>query len=304
MNGEIKGDILKKLVINQLLQSFQRSLVWRKFLVATSFAWFTGLLSLTGLFQRETTKWNPALQAQVGLDFNQRERSGSINLAMFYRLYHNAGNIIPREQSSLHLTLNGFFWLGPKLSTRFSLGLGIPLMGPQNYSANGRPLSFTVRPLFFYEGEFALRFTLLKANYIAMSLGMLIDTSEAHSGHLILANNNAISAYLQTGLGVEFEMAFALSLEYLLYFRLKVPLSTYNAVSGEYPKWGFYPRQGSLELAFLFHKGPSFGLSKAARTIYFGPFYRFEARVLDTLPSSNFILSHTIGLTYYIKPPF
>ena len=240
-----------------------------------------------------------SLRAQIGVDFNQGNTSGTVNVTAFQEIYQDVGDLVPVEQSSLHLALNGFFWTSSRMSTRFGLSAGLPLLGVDD-------LTDTViadQSLYFYVGEFALRFTLLKVNSIAMMLGVLLGFSEGHTGDLFLFNSQANSAYLQTSLGVEFEVALALGLEHLLYFRLKVPFSTYNAVAQRDLEWGFYPRQGSAELAFLFHKGPSFGLSKAARTVYFGPFYRFDARVLS-LTTPTFILSHTIGVTYYTKPPF
>ncbi|WGK68776.1 hypothetical protein P0082_09845 [Candidatus Haliotispira prima] len=270
----------------------------RKWSIVGIFVLNLGFLSLDLGFWR----WEPGktLQAQVGIDFNRGESSGTINLATFYRAHHNLGGIVPGDQNSMHLTLNGFFWLSNHLSSRFTVGAGLPLVGPENLTNS----SEAAKSLFFYEGEYTLRFTLLKASNAALMLGVLIDASEGHSGSVLLFNPEASNSYLQTGLGFELEMALALGLEYLFYLRLKVPVFTYNSMFEQNLEWGFYPRQGSLELAFLFHKGPSFQLSKATRNMYFGPFYRFDARVLSVVPDANLILSHTVGVTYYVKPPF
>lgn len=239
------------------------------------------------------------LEAQVGVDFNKGDFIGSVNLTTYYRAYHDFGGIVSGKQSSLHLALNSFLWLGRQLSTRFSFGVGQPLVGAESVASGVAAHELQ----YFYEGEFSLRLTLLKANVVAMMLGVLLDSSEGHVGGLFLSAKDSASVYLQTGLGVEFEVAFALGLEHLLYTRLKVPVSTYNSVVGKYLEWGFYPRQGSLELGLLFHKGPSFGLTKTARNIYFGLFYRLDVRTLK-LPPASLIASHTVGFTYYVKPPF
>ncbi len=238
------------------------------------------------------------LQAQIGIDFNKDISNGTINFTTSFRVYHDFGKIVPGEQVSFLFDLNSFFWFNRVLSAHFRLGFGLPFLNPLEKLTKN---AISENALVLYEGEFALRFTLLKANIIAMVFGLMIDFSEGHRNQILLSDDN--SAYMQASLGAEFEIALALGLEYMLYFRLKIPVSTYNALNGKSLDWGFYPRQGSAELAFLFHKGPSFSVTKATRKVYFGPYYRFDVLVLN-LSSPSTIMSHTIGVTYYTKPPF
>ena len=240
----------------------------------------------------------PAIEAQVAIDFNRGKSNGVIDLSASYRVFMDTSAIIPKHQNSLNLMLQAFLWLSPRFSMRLGVGSGLPVFAPEAVEEKAS------RFLFFYEGDFSLRFTLLKADSIIILMGALLDASEGHTNTFWAFSAQSQNAYLQAGLGVETEIAFALALNYLFYLRLNVLFLTFNIIEQQDPAWAFYPGQASLEFAFLFHKGPSFRLSKAARKFYFGPFYRFEMRLLELSPNPEPLLSHTIGLTYYAKPPF
>ena len=275
------------------IQRLRKHCIVSAFLLAsTSLIYIDG-----GLGGSNALQWpgfSGRLEAQAAIDFNRGRNNGVIHLSAAYRVFADVGTIIPRRQNSLNLMLHAFLWLNPRLSMRLGAGAGLPVFAPETES--------TDRFLFFYEGDISLRFTLLKADSAIILMGVRLDASEGHADTFWAFG--AQNAYLQAGLGLETEFAFALGLNYLLYFRLNALFATFNVIEQQEPFWAFYPGQVSLELAFLFHKGPSFGISKAARKFYFGPFYRLEMRLLRLIPGLEPILSHTIGLTYYAKPPF